>query len=252
MNIDEFVSFEEMQDAPAGEAGFAHLLVLAQRRLAAHTRDISTEHEEGWREIEDARHSFMNLVLGLAQTYGVEPFKSMALPSLRAFDHEQHHAFKRQVEYYLIQVMAGDAIAAKSDAVDISADAKKALRKHISGLKLAIDKAEIHATKRAALHKKLAELEAQLERDRLNVWAYTRVIVDVMTIASGAITIADSDTFKKFLAGSLWTVAEAKAVEDAVRRLPADPPKPLMIDRRPPQRPRPEDYVSNLDDEIPF
>nr|MBP8245817.1 hypothetical protein [Phenylobacterium sp.] len=119
-----------------------------------------------------------------------------------------------------------------------------------------LDKAPMPDAKRVVLLNKLADFEAALEKDRLNLVAVARVVFEILSVSCNVLALSDSDTLKRLITSVMADVAVAKAADDEQRRLPPVDPAPMML---PPRRddskvrrgPR-EDFSADLDDEIPF
>lgn len=261
MNFSEFLTHEQIEDAPEDKPmAFAYLARIAQSSL----RDATSERDEtdDWdREfILDARIGFMNTVLILGRSYGIEPFASMQMPRYDKFDYSTHKQFKFDLDHYLGQLMVGNAIRTRRDSVAITADVKSRIRAHVHHIKEHIDKADMSDAKRASLHNKLALFESALEKDRVNVMLVGGMLIGLLSASANVATLADSSSFHKLISNVMKDVGEAKAADDENRKLPPfDPPVVLLPPRREPEATSPreamtprEDFSADLDDEIPF
>lgn len=88
--------------------------------------------------------------------------------------------FKADVDHYVTQSLIDHGIRQRrDDAVLMPLKVKDRLRGHLHAMRSQIDEAEIPEAKRAALHKKLADFEAALEKDRLPIFVVARIIVEI-------------------------------------------------------------------------
>lgn len=254
MNIFDFLTQDEIDDAPEDSAyAFTYLVRIAQRRLAEHVSQFNSDQENDYREIEEARYDFMTTVLALGRSYGIEPFKSMEVPRHEKFDWNTHRQFKADLDHYMAQLVIGNAIRGRRDSIRISPEVKERVRTHLHHIREHLDKAEMPEAKRATLMAKLADFEAGLEKDRLNVLAVGRVVLEILSVSCNVLAITDSATLQKLLMRMTLTVAEAKATDDEQRRLPHIEPMPAILPPRVEVKKGPrEDFAADLDDEIPF
>jgi hypothetical protein len=253
MNIFDFFTQDEIDDAPEDSAlAFAYLVRIAQQRLSEATRGLDYRDDDAREMLESARHGFMNTVVSLGKSYGVEPFTSMEVPRYENFDYNVHRQFKADLDHYMAQLVIGNSIRGRRDSIRITAEAKERIRTHLHHIKDHIDKAGVPDAKKASLYAKLAEFEAALEKDRLSILAVGSIVLGILSVSANVITLSDSPTFQKLLSNVMVTVAEAKATDDENRKLPPFDPPPIMLPPRPPDpRPRPG-ASADLDDEIPF
>jgi hypothetical protein len=131
---------------------------------------------------------------------------------------------------------------------------KDRLRSHIHAMKGQTDSAEMPEAKKAALHKKLTEFEAALERDRPPIFVVARIILEILSLTAKVLTFADSPTFAKLTSNVMHEVARAKAEDDA-QLPPAEPPRialPPLAPKIEPRRPVGSPRRDDLDDDIPF
>ncbi len=254
MNVFDFFTQDELEDAPEEPAlAFAYLVRIAQAKLHDRTKDFDEEDRTQWQWIEEARHGFMNTVVGLGKAYAIEPFASMDMPRYDEFNISIHRQFKADLDHYMTQLVVGNARRRQRESVKLSAESKETIRTHLHHIKTHLDKAPMPEAKRAILMKKLADFEAALEKDRLNLVVVGRVIFEVLSVSCNVLALSDSDTLKRLITTVMADVAVAKASDDEQRRLPSIDPMPVML---PPRREEPkverEDFSADLDDEIPF
>ncbi len=247
MNIFELITQEELDEAPEDPSlAFTQLVGHAQRRLADFTRSIGDDNQ-GY-ALDEARHGFMNVTIGLAKAYGVQPFASMDMPKFKNFGYEDHNQFKADLDHYMTQLMVASSIKAKSDSVEIAPKIKDKIRSYIHALKTSIDKSDFSESKRENLHSKLRDFEAELEKKRVSFLAVTKFAFVILAVPGSL--WASYEVVTKLTNNILQAVGEAKAVEDEERRLPDHRPMPVLI---PPRKDEEETTkAGDLDDEIPF
>lgn len=259
MNIFDFLTADEIDAAPEDDSfAFIYLVRIAKSRLQERLRDLYDIEQSG-SFIWEARLGFVNLVIGLAKTYKIEPFASMAVPTYAAFSDDLEREFNNDLDHYLAQIVLGNALRTRRDSVLLPSGTKERLRTLISHIKSAIDKADVSDAKRTALHAKLRDFEAALDKERVNLLAVSRVVLEVMSLSANVAVLADSQAFNRLLTNVMTTVAHAKAVEDEARQVaPHDPPaqitapRPSVPTSQPPRQVAREAFSADLDDEIPF
>ena len=82
MDIFDFITPEEVDDLPDDDppAAYVSFVRITQRRLAEHIRELD-QQEDAWREVNNARQSFMNIIIAAAKRFQIEPFASMEVPA---------------------------------------------------------------------------------------------------------------------------------------------------------------------------
>lgn len=250
MNVFDFVTQDEMDELPEdARLAFSTFVRIAQRRLSEFTRALNNSTEEAdWREIEEARHSFTNIVLGAARRLKIEPFVSMDVPQANKFGYDAYRQFSADLDHYLTQVALDNSLRSRADSTALPAVSKDRIRSHLHHLRDAIRTADLTDAKKAKLFSKVDEFEAALDKTRLNLLAVTLLTVEILGVP-GALW-GSYEVVSKLIGNINQTVAEAKAVDDEQRRLPPTP-EPYAIS--PPRAPKPEpNFSRELDDEIPF
>lgn len=256
MNVREFITQEEFDEAPDDPSmAFAVLVGHAQRRLAERVARLEDSNQDY--AYDDAHHSFMNVALGLAKAYKIEPFASLEVPLKKGFDFEAYRQFESDLDHYVTQILVDGSLRRKRDSVVLPPKVKDTIRGYIHGLRGAIDQAQVSDAKRAALHKKLTAFEIELDKSRLNLLAVTMVVLAIAAVPGSL--WASYEVVTKLTNSLLHTVGEAKAVDDENRQLPPiEAPAALLPPRRHEDERSPQDEGSTgslaeeLDDEIPF
>jgi len=255
MIIFDFITQEEIEDLPDDDphVAFTTFVRIAQRRLGERTAEIDTNREEGWVQLEEARHGFMNVIIAAAKKYEIEPFASLSVPRLEDFDTKVHRQFKADLDHYLTQLVLDNSSRAKRDSVLVSAELKTTIRTYLHHLRVAIDKAEdLSEARRNVLLGKLAEFEAELDKKRLSLLAVTVLTITLLSAPGGL--GATADMAGKLLTNILRVVGDAKLTEDEARRLPSSA-APMAITgprKDDPQLDNKTVRRPDLDDEIPF
>lgn len=250
MNIFDFITTEEIEDLPEDpHLAFTAFVSHASRRLSQRTAQLdSVNDQETYHQLEEARHGFMNVVVAAAKRYKIEPFASMDVPTHRQFDFNAHRDFKSDLDHYMTQLLLDNVIRERTNSVVLAPKAKDRIRAHLHGLKTCIDNANLNDAKKAALLKRLADFEAELDKRRLSLLAVTRITLEVLALPGGV--WATGEMVHKLTANVLEIVAEAKAAENENRQLaPTAPPMQLSAPRR---QIRASNTYDDLDDDIPF
>ncbi|MBZ9741920.1 MULTISPECIES: hypothetical protein [unclassified Mesorhizobium] len=250
MNVFDFVKQDEMDGLPEDtRLAFSIFVRTAQRRLTEFTRTLSGSTEESdWREIQEARHSFTNVVLGAARRLKVEPFVSMDVPRINKFEYDAYRQFTADLDHYMTQLALDNTLRSRAESTTLPTASKDRIRSHLHHLRDAIRTADLTEAKKAKLFTKVEEFETALDKTRLNLMAVTLLTVEILGIPG---TLWGSyEVVSKLIGNINQAVAEAKAVDDEQRRLPPAP-EPYAIS--PPRAPKPEpSFGRELDDEIPF
>ncbi|MFH0299483.1 hypothetical protein AAFX91_20075 [Bradyrhizobium sp. 31Argb] len=259
VGIFDFITLEQIESLPDDDPqnAFTEFVRIAQASLVILTRNTDTSQQEGWTELEESRHSFMNIVIGAAKKYEIQPFASLSVPRLQQFDEKVHRQFQADLDHYLTQLLLDNSSRSKRDSVTISPQLKTSIRTYLFHLRELIERSDdLSDSRRDALLKKLAEFEAELEKKRLNLMAVT-VLAITLLAAPGGIW-ASADAAGKLLNNIMREIGEAKASDDSTRRLhSAEAPMALTG-----PRPNDPDLVgastrsgrrdTSLDDDIPF
>lgn len=263
MNIFDFLTQDELEAAPDdGPLAFTNLVAIAQKRLAAEIRGCDGAEDD---HLLDLNYDFVNVVIGLAKSYGIAPFAKMEVPLHDRFSYSDQQKFKADLDHYMTQLVVSNAIRARRDSAVMAVPVKERIRSHLHHIRETIDRASLSDAKRANLMAKLAEFEAALEKDRVNLARLSVILLHVLSGAVGVAALSDSASFHKLISNVMQSMAEAKAADDENRQLtPSAPPLPLLPPRRDdrgrgnsdgggylPATTR-ETFSADLDDEIPF
>lgn len=245
MNVFDFITQDELDELP-DDPRFAFLEFAnhAQRRLSKKTQELGGT-EEGWEELQEARHGFMNVLIAAGKRFEIEPFVEMEVPTRDSFQGADYQQFKTDLDHYTTQLVLDNSIRGRRETVLLTDKSKDRIRSHLVALRDCVSDSSLPDSKKSALKKRLDEFQADLDRkSRLNLLAVTRVTIEILAIP-GALW-ASGDVATKLITNVMQEVGEAKVAEDDERKMPSAPPKALT----PPRKPIPG--PADLDDEIPF
>jgi hypothetical protein len=253
MQFYDFITQDEIDDLSEDhEAAFIEFVHIAQRRLRDFTRDYPDNDRDAWDVVNEARHSFVNIVVAAGKRYGIDPFATMEVPVLAKFGDASHKQFRADLDHYITQLVLGNAIQGKRDSVQVPVAVKERIRVHLAALRKAVDNADLNESKRSVLLDKLKAFEVELEKRRLSLLELTRITLAIAAIPGGI--WASGDVVMKLVNNVIQAVAEAKAAEDEARQVASPEPmkalSPPRIDEV--TSPPPEIFSADLDDEIPF
>jgi hypothetical protein len=251
---EEFLA--ELPDDP--QAAFGMVLRRAEAYLADAFHAIDENERNGWHTYETAQHTAMNTIIAVAKRYDIAPFAGMAVPPRKGFGSEHFTEFKVDLDHYAAQLLLDNSIRSKRDAVEIEPKIKDRLRQHVHGIKMLIEQADMPEPRRAALHKRIADFEAALEKPRVNLVTLAGAMVAILAVTATVAQIADSPAMQKLVSTIMSTIGQAKAIDEEKRELPpVQPPQPLLPPRpadqiEGPRKARDRTFVADPDDEIPF
>jgi hypothetical protein len=247
MMIFDFITQDEMDDLPDDDPqeAFTRFVEIARRQLADRMT-VASDDEQGWHERSEAQHGFMNIIIAAAKRYDIQPLARLSVPRATKFNSDTYREFRSYLDHYLTQLLLSNSSRAKRDSVLLTQDFKSTIRAYVFNLRELIEKNEdIDEHKRDNLLKQLTAFEQALEKKRLNLLAVTVLAITLLS-APGALG-ASVDMASRLITNILRTVGEAKAHDDATRRLPSAA-SPLAI-----TGPRPEETRNHdMDDDIPF
>lgn len=258
MGLYEFISQDELDDFPHedGPRAFVMFVKAAQSKLAVLTRDFDLGDENQWQEVQDTRHSFINVLVGAAKRYGIDELSSWQIPRIDNFGNTDFRQFQSDVDHYVTQIAIGHSLRDRKDSVPIPQRSKEKIRDYLRALRECIEKAELSDAKRTNLLDRLDEFESELEKRRLTLLALTRLMISI-AVVPGALW-ASYEITNRLVGSVMQIVGEAKAADEDNRPMPALPkesPKltlPRADERRRPSPNAPAFEPGGMDDDIPF
>ncbi|TPL52053.1 hypothetical protein FJ937_11870 [Mesorhizobium sp. B2-4-4] len=260
MHLYDFISEDELNDLPEdNQQAFSSFVRFARRNLSETSRGLNDGDENDWRQLQEMRHGFTNVVLAAAKRYGIDPFLSANVPKVNKFDSDIYFQLIADLDHYITQLAIDTSIRRRSESTRLPDASKDKIRSYIHHLKEAIQNSpSFNEAKKERLLDKVAEFEAALDKSRLSYVAVARLTLEILAVP---VTLWSAyDVAHKLLSNINQVVAEAKVEEDEQRKLPALPKPFVMIAPRAPEieeRKKRTDFGSggrdrNLDDEIPF
>lgn len=250
MELFDFITPEEMEDLPEdNEAAFIQFVRIVKARFAERLRELPDQG--AYEEIEEARYGFQNVILGAAKQFEIPALSNYDLPSIENYSPQNYRQFRHDLTHYLAQIMLAASRRSRSDSVPLGVKTTDTIRAHIAHLRDAIDNDQkLTAAKRDRLHSLLDDLEKELTRRRIRLWAVARVVYEILALPGMASESYHAIT--QFTTAIMRDLGEAKIVENESRVVTYDQ-KLALTPPRPPKPEAPASFERNeLDDEIPF
>jgi hypothetical protein len=258
LSVFNLVTPEELDNLPEdSQAAFVEFVRIAQSKLTAFEADYDFE-ARGSDPLEDFRYSLMSAAIGAARTFEIPEIAKLEIPLRKNFIWESYRQFRADLDHYVTQILLQASIQRRRDSVPMSTEAKDRIRSHLQGIRSLLDQAQgLTEAKRLALYAKLTAFETALEKSRVNLFAISRVVFEVLSVSANLVALNDSPALNKLLMNIMTVAGEAKAADDENRKLPShEAPKALLPPRQ--EQPKPKKDKSDwsrgpeFDDEIPF
>jgi hypothetical protein len=240
MGFFDFFNADDLDELPHEDTSKAFLMFVskAQKALNSQTQGFDGgSSEENWTHINDARHTFMNVIVAAAKMYEVEPFASTAVTPLDDFNDRDFRQFSADLDHYVTQLMLGSSMRARRESTEIPATSKDRIRKYLRALRECVEKADLSDAKREQLLKKIDAFEAELEKRRLTLVALTQLVIAISMVPGGV--WASGQVAMELMNRVAEAVGEAKVAEDEVKQLPTAQPQKALSPPRKPEAPRP-------------
>jgi len=245
MEFFDFINQDEMSELPEdSRAAFVAFVRIAGPRLRDRLRDLGSRDESNYQDIDDARYGFQNVILGAARKYGIEPFASMQMPTMRDHDDQNFRQFRHDLTHYITQIMLATADVDRSGSVPLLESTRQTLKTYIFHLRDAIARTNLPDWKKDDLTKKLDELEKELDRRRVRFAVVVGVIMTVLA-APGEL-VGSYDAVVRITNCIMRELGQAKTADDQQRKVSFDEPIGLLAPRQ--QKTKQDE----MDDEIPF
>ncbi len=248
MSILNFVTqnqLDDLDDDP--RLAFMELVNLAQRSLSTQLSRIRGDDEDSWREMEDIRHSFMNVIIASSKRFEIEPFSSMEVP--RIDDQLKFKQFQSDLDHFVTQLVLDNSLQTRRDSVLILPQSKDKIRSYIHGLRDCIEKSHMDDAKRKKLLDRLDELERELEKRRANMLLVAKLAFDVLAIPGAS--WASYEIATRLIANISHSVDEARDAEQDTRSIQDRKPVPVLSAPRKAISSR-GGFADDIDDDVPF
>jgi hypothetical protein len=256
MDFFDFITQDEIDDLPHDDAraAFVAFTRIAHRRLGDRLKELDKNQDgDGWRESNEAKQGFMNVVIAAAKKYQIEPFAAMDVPKRKNFDSDEYTQLRADLDHYITQLVLDNSSRSRRDSVLITSELKTRIRTYVHHLRELIQRADdLEPSKREVLLRRLADFESELDKKRLNLMAVSLLAIALASAPGGVWSSVEAAT--KLLGHIMKLVGDAKIADDATRQLPSAE-APLAITA--PRKPEPEPDLGrkrrrDMDDEIPF
>jgi hypothetical protein len=243
MEFFDFISQDEVEDLPEDpRAAFIAFVRLAGPRLRDRLKELGPRDDNNWEEIDDARYGFQNVILGAARKYGIEPFASLQMPTLARHGDKEYRQFKHDLTHYITQIMLATADKDRLNSVPLRDETRQSVQTYVYHLREAINRSGLSDTKKAALNKKLDELEKELARSRIRLTVVAGIAMAIL--AAPGDLMGSYDAVVRITNTIMREIGQAKDADNEQRKISYDGPVALMPPR--------VEAENDKDDEIPF
>jgi len=192
MSILNFVTQDELDDLDEDpRVAFMSLVNHAQRRFSEQSEKLDSSDEAQWHQLEELRHSFMNVIVAAAKRFEIEPFVSMEVPRISDFNNYDHRQFRADLDHYITQLMLDNSLRSKKDSVAILPNSKDKIRAYVHGLRECIEQGNMSEAKRESLLKRLDQFESELEKRRLNILVVAHFALELLALPGAVWTSVD-------------------------------------------------------------
>jgi len=228
----------------------------AQSRLTHLIRGIDTTDQDSWREIQDLRHSFVNVVVSAAKRYGIDEISSWHVPLVDKFGDIDYRQFQADIDHFITQLAIENSLRNQKESVTIPQQSKEKIRDYVRALRQCVENSQMSDVKRDALLERINEFERELDKQRLTLLALTRLVISVATVP-GALW-ASYEISNRLVLNVIQIVGEAKDLDDQSRAALALTTEKMKLS---PPRPFEQKGLSTftqgsglggMDDDIPF
>jgi len=235
---------DDFDDAPDDDAGaFLFLEEAARRRLY-----LTVEEDQNGYKHYPLKNEYMTRVAGLAQTFNVPGITFDE--DYRDVDNE-FSTFISRVDYQTTQINATLSRARRRHSLRFDGATKQKISFHLERVREVISTADISERRKAALQKRLDDLEAELAKPRSSL---TPILLGAVVILGISADVSEISTTLKSAASAILEAVGQMRLEADEREVEMLPSPPLQI--APPvnikRREATEGPYGDLDDDIPF
>jgi chromosome segregation ATPase len=193
---------------------------------------------------------YMSLVLPAAKRYNVPGLQEWRRPSTSEDSWEYYSGFFADVDYATTDIRLQRAERLKISSVKLDAATKIKLRHLTTEIRETVDKLDVSVRKKERLYERLAELDAEINRDRTRYEAIAAMLIEACDDAGEAAKRLEPVVRLVERVGA--AIGVAKRDEDAQARLPPPADRKRIEDKTVKPKTNGGNFDKQLDDEIPF
>lgn len=197
MEINELIEPEEWDDLPEDPCeAFARIIQLAKPRYKAKLAETADEYL-----LHDTAYGYMNALLGVGTSLGVQPFSTMEIPSPQNFNDQISREFESQLAFFMAKTQSDVAKRRRGQMVDVSARDRVTITVAAHRLRQKVEGSDLPQWKKKRLIENLKEFEKQLGTGRVNLTTITLTVVALMSAPGGLAQTYDwvTDVFEPIL-----------------------------------------------------
>lgn len=197
MEINELIEPEEWDDLPEDpDEAFARIIQLAKSRYRAKLSETTDEYL-----LHDTAYGYMNALLGVGTSLGVQPFSTMEIPTPQNFNDQMSREFESQLAFFMAKTQSDVAKRRRGQMVDVSARDRVTITVAAHRLRQKVEDSDLPQWKKKRLIESLKEFEKQLGSGRVNLTTITLTVVALMSAPGGLAQTYDwvTDVFEPIL-----------------------------------------------------
>lgn len=246
MHIYDFISKEQLADLPEdGRLAFAEVVRISDQVLLERTRGL--DFQEGWQELNDWRYSFLNVIVGAANQFGIDSISSLHVDSIDVFDDKSYRSARADLDRFTTQIAIESALKERKSVINIPDGARDRIKSYIHHLRSEVEKSDFPEARKVSLLDALSKFEQELDKRRISIASVALIALAVMSAPDGLWSSAK--LVNEVVINILQIFGEAKEAEDAGRLASSK----QIVELPPPHpRPKPQTQNASLDDDIPF
>ena len=110
MDINDVFSPDELEAlSDDNRIAFGAFARKAAYTLHERTKAVASDDDEGWRFLVEERHSFVNLMIAAAKSFGIEAFATHELADPKTFTNDDYREFRSTLDHYVTQIALDNA-----------------------------------------------------------------------------------------------------------------------------------------------
>ncbi len=170
--------------------------------------------------IKELRLEFASVILASATKLGIDDLSHIEIEDIKQYyDKGRFDYFRSELNTCITNLYLDLQRENYDISVAVSQGGKNDITSYLNALRECVNNADISASKKDSLQKKLDDFEKELAKKRINIAAVTIVVLEIMALPGGV--WASYEVANKLIINIVQTIAEARAKDQDIRALSA-------------------------------